>query len=274
MCNHRLLLVPPAWMGRVSSPEMLPAGDWEPVDLGESDATVVKRGDGAVYAKYVSAAGIDQLRDERDRVAWLGGTGIPGAEVVDFAESTDGAYLLTTAVPGVAAIDLPRDTHEKALPRLAATLRALHELNPADCPFTRPLTTVLSQAADVVRRGAVNPEFLNDDWRRERPEALLDRLRAELPYAEQYAPGDLVVCHGDPCLPNVFFDPDSLEVTGLIDLGRLGVADRYADLALTTAQLSDEWNLDPAAFLSAYGLDSPDNRRLTFYLLLDPLTWG
>jgi len=253
---------------------MLPAGDWEPVDTGESDAKVFRRSDGAVYAKYAAADGIDQLRDERDRIAWLGTTGIPGTDVVDFAESTDGAYLLTTAVPGVTGIDLPRNTHEKALHRLAAALRSLHELNPADCPFTRPVTTVLDEAADVVRRGAVNPQFLNDEWRRQRPEDLLDQLRAELPYAQLHAPDDLVVCHGDPCLPNVFFDPDSLEVTGFIDLGRLGVADRYADLALTTAQLSNEWGLDPAAFLSAYGLADPDVRRLAFYLLLDPLTWG
>jgi streptomycin 3"-kinase len=101
---------------------------------------------------------------------------------------------------------------------------------------------------------------------------LLERVVAERPYIE--AGIDLGVCHGDACLPNVLFDPDTLEVTGLIDLGRLGVADRYSDLALITIQLHDEWSVDPAPFLAAYGLPRPDQRRLEFYRLLDPLTWG
>jgi streptomycin 3"-kinase len=146
----------------------------------------------------------------------------------------------------------------------------LHALR--DCPFSRPIGEVVDQAADVVRRGAVNPDFLNDEWRKERPETLLERVKAEQPYAEKVA--DLVVCHGDACLPNVLLDPETLELTGFIDVGRLGLADRYTDLALITAQLLDEWDLPADAFLREYGLGEPDQRRLDFYLLLDPLTWG
>jgi streptomycin 3"-kinase len=104
------------------------------------------------------------------------------------------------------------------------------------------------------------------------PSELLGQIVAESPYVESVL--EPVVCHGDACLPNVFFDPSTLEVTGLIDLGRLGIADRYSDLALTTIQLHDEWSADPAPFLDAYGLPDPDQRRLYFYRLLDPLTWG
>ncbi|WP_166665481.1 aminoglycoside 3'-phosphotransferase [Kribbella caucasensis] len=250
-------------------------GEWVPVTSGESDTKVYRRGDGAAYAKVAPASGIDALRGERDRVAWLAGTGIPGAEVLEWSESGDGrACLVTSAVAGVAAVELPPDARPKAVERLAGMLRRLHDLDVAACPFVRPLGSVFGQAEDVVRRGAVNPQFLRDEWRRERPEDLLARLESELPYAEERAAGDLVVCHGDACLPNFLFDPDSLEITGLIDLGRLGVADRYADLALTAVQLVDEWDLDPAGFLTAYGLPDPDRRRLDVYMLLDPLTWG
>jgi hypothetical protein len=69
-------------------------------------------------------------------------------------------------------------------------------------------------------------------------------------------------------------DPDTLELTGVIDAGRLGVADRYTDLALVQAQLDDEWSVDATGFFAAYGLSEPDAQRLAFYLLLDPLTWG
>jgi streptomycin 3"-kinase len=241
---------------------------WEPVTVGESDAEVYRQGD--VFAKCCALPGVPDLRDERDRVDWLAGTGLPGATVVDWLESPSGACLMTTAVRGVPGTSLPASVQLKAMESLGRTLRELHSLR--DCPFTRPLSSVIATAADVVRRDAVNPAYLIDEWRLLSSEELLERVVAERPYIE--AGIDLAVCHGDACLPNVLFDPDTLEVTGLIDLGRLGVADRYSDLALITIQLHDEWSADPQPFLAAYGLPAPDQRRLEFYRLLDPLTWG
>jgi streptomycin 3"-kinase len=242
--------------------------DWEPVTIGESDADVYRRG--SVFAKCCGASGVRALRDERDRVEWLAGTHLPGATVVDWVESAGGACLVTTAVPGVAGTDLPPAAYSRAMTSLGRTLRELHDL--PDCPFTRPLETVIAEAEDVVQRDAVNPDFLTDEWRLLSPAELLRRVVAERPYIS--AGFDLGVCHGDACLPNFLFDPATLEVTGVIDLGRLGIADRYSDLALTTIQLHDEWAADPGPFLRAYGVPDPDPRRLLFYRLLDPLTWG
>jgi streptomycin 3"-kinase len=241
---------------------------WEPVLVGESDTSVYRRGD--VFAKRCGVDGVPELRDERDRAEWLAGTGLPGATVVDWVESSDGACLMTTAVPGVAGNELPASAHGDAMVSLGRELRDLHSL--PDCPFERPLASVVAQAEDVVRRGAVNPAFLTDEWRLLQPSELLARVVAESPYVESVL--EPVVCHGDLCLPNVFFDPGTLSVTGLIDVGRLGVADRYSDLALTVIQLHDEWAADPGPFLAAYGLPEPDQRRLEFFRLLDPLTWG
>ena len=241
---------------------------WEPVTVGESDTSVFRRGE--VFAKCCGPAGVLELRDERDRVEWLAGTGIPGATVVDWVESADGARLMTTAVPGVPGDSLPPAAHVGAAESLGRVLRDLHSLT--GCPFERPLASVVALAEDVVRRDAVNPAFLTDEWRKLKPSELLDQVVAERPYVESVL--EPVVCHGDACLPNIFFDPATLEVTGLIDLGRLGIADRYSDLALTVIQLHDEWSADPAPFLSAYGLPDADPRRLEFFRLLDPLTWG
>ena len=47
----------------------------------------------------------------------------------------------------------------------------------------------------------------------------------------------LAVTHGDWCLPNVVVDPEKLTVTGLLDTGRMGRADRYTDLALMNRSL-------------------------------------
>jgi aminoglycoside phosphotransferase len=85
---------------------------------------------------------------------------------------------------------------------------------------------------------------------------------------------DLVVCHGDACLPNFLVDPGSFEVTGMIDVHRLGVADRHLDLALATRSMTDT-SLNPAygagaaeTMLAAYGVQA-DPWRLDFYRLLD-----
>ncbi|MFK4088489.1 aminoglycoside 3'-phosphotransferase [Kribbella sp. NPDC020789] len=248
---------------------MTPAGDaWEAVTIGESGTSVYRRGD--VFAKCCSPSGVQELEGERDRIAWLASTGLPSATVIDWQLTDDGACLMTSAVPGIAGTDLPSWAWLGAMETLGRTLRDLHSV--PECPFERPLAAVIASAQDVVRRGAVNPEFLTDEWRERSPESLLEQVVAESPYVESVA--EPVVCHGDACLPNVFFDPMTLRVTGFIDLGRLGIADRYSDLALTTIQLYDEWSVDPGPFLTAYGVTEPDRRRLEFYRLLDPLTWG
>ncbi|NIK62472.1 aminoglycoside 3'-phosphotransferase [Kribbella shirazensis] len=249
---------------------LAPPGDgWTAVEIGESDTSVFRRGD--VFAKCCGPAGVAELAAERDRIEWLASTGLPGATVVDWLElPSGGACQVTSAVPGLPGDALAPVSRERAMRSLGGILRELHALT--DCPFERPLASVIATAEDVVRRDAVNPAFLTDEWRKVAPAELLAEVVAERPYVESVL--EPVVCHGDACLPNIFFDPDTLEVTGLIDLGRLGVADRYVDLALTTIQLHDEWSADPGPFLASYGVPNPDPRRLYFFRLLDPLTWG
>ncbi len=68
-------------------------------------------------------------------------------------------------------------------------------------------------------------------------------------------------------------------MSGFIDLGRLGSADRHADLALLLANARETWpNEERAraadmAFAERYGI-ALDHDRLRFRLHLDPLTWG
>ena len=50
----------------------------------------------------------------------------------------------------------------------------------------------------------------------------------------------LVVSHGDFCLPNIFINNNG--VTGLIDLGKSGAADRWQDIALVYRSLSNNYS--------------------------------
>jgi kanamycin kinase/aminoglycoside 3'-phosphotransferase-2 len=63
------------------------------------------------------------------------------------------------------------------------------------------------------------------------------------PTARAAPDGTPVVCHGDFTLPNVIIDPGALEVSGIIDVGDLGLSDRYRDLAAMAWSL--EGGLNP-----------------------------
>jgi len=74
----------------------------------------------------------------------------------------------------------------------------------------------------------------------------------------------LVVCHGDACVPNTLVDARGQWVAH-VDLGRLGLADRWADLAVASMSLG--WNFGDGFetdFFEAYGIER-DELRIRFY---------
>ena len=84
--------------------------------------------------------------------------------------------------------------------------------------------------------------------------------------ADAPTPDRLVVCHGDACAPNTLIGDDG-RCSGHVDLGDLGVADRWSDLAVATMSL--QWNFDSnheADMLDAYGV-APDEQRIAYYRL-------
>ena len=102
--------------------------------------------------------------------------------------------------------------------------------------------------------------------------ALHDKVPvAACPFRTPWIPGDAprpadgaVVLHGDACAPNTIIGPDGA-FAGHVDLGSIGVGDRWADLAI--ASLSLDWNFGEgfqAQFFHAYGV-TPDAERLAYY---------
>ena len=247
---------------------------WEPVTGGESGDPVFRSADGSRYAKRGRR---DLLARERDRLQWLSARGIPGPAVLDWQVDGERAQLVTSAVRGVTADAVTSAELQRAWPSIAEAVRTLHALPVDDCPFSRDLARMFALARDVVGRGAVNPEFLPVEQQDTPPAELLARLAADLD--GWLAREELVVCHGDLCLPNIVLDPGTGAFAGFVDLGRLGLADRYADISLLLTNSRETWPDEQRAvaadeaFARHYGitLDAPRQR---FYLHLDPLTWG
>jgi kanamycin kinase len=75
------------------------------------------------------------------------------------------------------------------------------------------------------------------------------------------------VVHGDPCAPNTIIGYDA-RFAGHVDIGALGIADRWADLAV--ASMSLDWNFGPGwhdEFFAAYGI-ARDEQRIQQYRAL------
>ena len=143
---------------------------------------------------------------------------------------------------------------------LGAGGRALHDALPArGCPFD---WSAPGRVADVRRRADV---LRPREWFPEHAgltvAEVLARL-ADIPDVDR-----LVACHGDACAPNTLVADDGAW-SGHVDLGSLGLADRWADLAVAT--WSTTWNYGAGwehPLLEAYGVE-PDPERMAYYRLL------
>lgn len=191
---------------------------------------------GTRYVKWQDMTGVDpvhrgdvDLIAEAQKLTWAGQcAAVP--EVLDSGSSGRSAWLLTSGINASAAYQAPwRDQPETAVRAIAVGLRQLHDSLPADeCSFTVP-------------------------W--------LDNQPEPLPTPEQ-----LVVCHGDPCVPNTLISSEG-RFAAHVDLGSLGVADRWADLAIATYSISWKVNFGRSyddLFFAAYGVE-PDLDRIAFY---------
>ncbi|WP_369375353.1 phosphotransferase [Promicromonospora sp. Populi] len=198
------------------------------------------------------AEGID-LADEAARMRWAAQY-TPVPQVLEAGADENAEWLATVAIEARSAVD-PRwlADPETAASAIGSGLRALHDALPIDrCPWTWSVSDRITGAELRAARG-----HAADGWAVETRARLL-----ETPDHDR-----LVVCHGDACAPNTLLDDDG-RWAAHVDLGALGVADRWADLAIATYSL--DWNYGPGyehLVYEAYGIDE-DPERVAYYRLL------
>lgn len=168
-------------------------------------------GAGCEFIK-VARRGTADFANEARRLRWAAPyLAVP--RVLGVGVDGDWAWLHTDALPGLSAVHPRwRASPQVAVPALGAGLRTLHDSLPVhSCPFDWSTASRLAKLAPA--------------------------RRAEL--GDSPPVDRLVVCHGDACSPNTILD-DTGRCCGHVDFGNLGVADRWADLAVAT--LSLQWN--------------------------------
>lgn len=204
------------------------------------------------------------LPDEAERLRWAHRF-TPVPQVLDTGTADDGStWLLTAALPGTAAVsDRWTASPRVAVRAIGEGLRAFHEAVPvATCPWTWTPADRLARSR-AAGGPLLRPSRWHDDHRHLDDETALAILADPPPHDRT------VVCHGDACAPNTLIDEDGTW-SGHVDLGRLGIADRWADLAVAT--WAARWNYGPGwegELLAAYGVADDDERTRYYRLLWD-----
>jgi kanamycin kinase len=207
----------------------------------------------STYLKWVPhGAPCPDLLAEADRLLWAGSFA-PVPRVLGAGRDTGGSWMLTAAVEVGGAVATSaiepqwRSRAERSAIAVGIGLRRFHDALPTDtCPFVRTAET--------------------------RVAALAGRPSTAQPLTAQSVgtppPVDrLVVCHGDATVPNTLLDHVG-RFAAHVDVGDLGVADRWSDIAVTTRSVTRRYGpgLEPLV-LAAYGV-APDHERTTYYRAL------
>ncbi|AVR97948.1 APH(3') family aminoglycoside O-phosphotransferase [Pseudoduganella armeniaca] len=254
--------LPPTWRERLQGYAIVPQSG------GCSDAAVLRAipaagGAPTFFIKTAAAGPLAELQDEAARLRWLAQSGIACAPVIDTATTPGQDWLLLGAVPGT---NLTNVDPARAVAVMATALRTLHALDVRECPFDHRADVRIGHALARLDAGLVDADDFDEDNAGCAPGELAALLAERKPLHE-----DLVVTHGDACLPNVLAADGTF--AGFIDCGRLGVADRHQDLALAVRdigeELGEQW-VEP--FLAQYFAPAPiafDAGRAAFYRLLD-----
>lgn len=240
----------------------------ETVVIGESGAQVYRLWDAhqpVSFLKIGPHVGLTTLADDAARLTWLANR-LPVPQVLAYHEDEQHCYLLTSVIPGVDTATLaeqPTTDIAQVVRLLAVGLRQIHAVPAADCPFDYRLPREIERVRGRIEQGLLDERNFGGRWKGYTVDDLFAELLATAPTDE-----DLVLTHGDYCLPNILLDGE--RVSGFVDLGRVGIGDRYRDLALARRSLIRNYGAAwVPLFFVEYGLPQPDEAKLTFYELLD-----
>ena len=190
-------------------------------DIGHSGSTVLTF-ENMVLKIEPHTSNIDEAVEN---MRWMGKR-VPVPQVIRYEVVDDKSYLLMSKVDGKMSCDPYYMEHPNEMVELLA--EGLRMLWSADISGGRQDWS-LEGDLEKVR------ESLDREWEMGRTVVAPDGKTLYSPkevmvWLEENKPKEeLALSHGDYCLPNVFFKDG--KVSGFIDLGASGVADKYLDIA-------------------------------------------
>ena len=241
--------------------------------IGMSDSTVLMFPDSVLKIQKTTA----ETRNEVEIISWLNGK-LPFPKIIKYIEENNISYTLESRIQGkMLCDDEYLSSPENLINIAAAAIKLLWSVDVTNCTAlsVTPLKQRLKQARYIVENHLeetnVEPETYGPNGFKN-PQELLEWLEANQPEE------DIVMTHGDFCLPNIFANGNKL--AGFIDLGKAGPADRWQDIAIAIRSIRH--NLDgtyggkkimdftPDMLLDKLGIPM-DEKKYKYYLLLDEL---
>lgn len=242
--------------------------------VGMSDSTVILLSDKILKIQNINI----ESDNEYQLMEWLQDKlPVPRVLAYEMDENKNKNYLLMTKVPGeMSCADHYMKNPEQLVNLLVEGLKMLWKVDISNCTYKNGLKEKLQRAEyninnNLVEMDNVEAKTFGENGF-ENPEHLLKWLIANRP-DEEYA-----FSHGDYCLPNIFLHDG--KISGYIDLGRAGIADKWQDIALCYRSLSHNYDGKyNGVEYQGYREDMlfekldivPDWDKIRYYLLLDEL---
>lgn len=241
-----------------------------PVTIGESGCNIWRLDNPdrqpQAYLKHGRGSLADAIADEMVRLRWMRSR-LPAPRIIQFVAVAEECWLVTEAIHGKSArqmLDERGVSAEVIIDALASFMRRVHALPKDQCPYDACLPRRLIDARARIDAGAINIDDFDKERQGRSAEDVWTALQSSLPQSL-----DIVFTHGDFSLDNILLD--GANVTGCIDVGGAGLADRYQDIAICWSDLA-EYGVDAQArFLEQYGVGEEDRSKLAFFQLLNEL---
>lgn len=196
-------------------------------------------------------------------------------KVYQMGQIEDLYYTIMEKLPGTMFQELFNEYTCQEVVRLYATLiKQFHAIDYQGLPYNHSLEEKMNKVKYTVAHHEAKEEYFERELRHLSGQQVYDLL---LSYQSEEA--DLVLCHGDVCMPNIMMEGTSL--SGFIDVVGIGINDYHLDIAIALRTLRYNFELYghtfskeyQELFLQTYGR-TIDSKKITFYILLDELTNG
>ncbi len=214
--------------------------------------------------------------NENNMAKWLENS-IPVPKILAYCVESETAYTLMSKITGKMLCDETYLNNPKTLIHIAAEgMKLLWNTDISDCPYkVSRLEERLKEARYNVENGLVDEDNVEPETFGpggfSNPMELLCWLEHNRPEE------DIVLTHGDFCLPNIFANEDRL--SGFIDIGKMGPADRWQDVAIALRSLKhnfdgifatgvQRFDFEPKMLLDELGIEM-DEEKNRYYMLLD-----
>lgn len=205
---------------------------------------------------FLKRAARGALLREAEMTGYFHSLGL-SAEVLDYSTG-DFDLLLTSRIAGEDCISREHLADPKRLCDTVATaLRNLHEVDFSACPVQNRTAEYILTAENNYKSDRYDKSSFPDSFGYRSAEEAISVLRE----GKSALKNDTLI-HGDYCLPNIMLD--GWRLSGFIDLGNGGVADRHIDIfwGLWTLWFNLHTDKYRDRFLDAYGRDRVDGEIL------------